>query len=589
MKTFKNLWVIGNGFDLSCGLKTRYWQFLDYYLKTSKDYIEKARELNKNKNQAIFFKTKNPLAEVFGEPMNINRDTLFSLDYYIRNYDASVIKQFKAEIASDDNSDVYTWSDLELKLGRISKDFDSYEIFGLCVDDLHLALNEYLFEKDEEAKLKGVIELPEEVCHVFDTIDMDNTVFIILNYTKIFERFIRSRYPNANPNIVYLHGTVEDGNTVLGVGIETQIFNIDFAQNPEVTQRLLKIDITGNGQNVFYEDFSNFLYSNLGFTRDEVNIFGCSMGGSDMFLWYSFLERFLQEKEGTGKVHVYDAYAESEDAKINEIICGILFFFSSSYDSSEITSISFNELIEITEEYIMELEKRHVPKSDRLLNNYQRNKTNDSMGEYLDSIDKYLVTLETEFGVIDDYSNKIGSIITRLNNIAEQAESDENISTKKKIYEELDKIISDDELVMFQNTLDDFNTTGKLSVPFLGMEPGIYDVHNEPLRTILYHLLHKHKGYIKMIIAENKGIPVAGLKSAITAHTYSFQALAKFANEKCMGDINKAIDKIANSGKNEEIIFNEDLSEGNPLYQEPIRYAVRKIKNILVYHKTFKI
>jgi hypothetical protein len=44
MKTFKNLWVIGNGFDLSCGLKTRYGQFLDYYLKTPKDYIEKARE-----------------------------------------------------------------------------------------------------------------------------------------------------------------------------------------------------------------------------------------------------------------------------------------------------------------------------------------------------------------------------------------------------------------------------------------------------------------------------------------------------------------------------------------------------------------
>ncbi|MDR1208392.1 MAG: bacteriophage abortive infection AbiH family protein [Holosporales bacterium] len=600
MNSFKNLWIIGNGFDLSCDLKTGYHDFLNWYKGTPNEIRIEAYELIENKKYSMFNKNKHSLAEMFNEPMQVDKDTFFSLDYYVGHYDKSIIKDFKN--LEPEEKEIITWADLELKLGKISESsfFRSHDIFGMCMDDLHLSLNKYLFDvdKEEEKKSGGSFKkINENVCRIFDDIDIDNTVFIILNYTKNFERFIKSRHPDKTPNLVYLHGTVDDGNTVLGIGSETQIFNSAFVQDPVVRKRLLKMDITSGERNQPYEDFWIFLNNNLIFARDEVNIFGSSMGGSDGFLWYSFLGQFMQK--ATGKVNVYDAYRreykdwygqkhvfyDSEKAKRNSIICNMLFFFNSSYDTAEITMGVMDDLSSTTEKYITELEQRHVPEGDRMLKKYQEIKVNGDVNEYFGLIDKYLGDLEMEFSEIDSYVDEIDSIIERLNNFVDKAENNEQKDEREKSYEKIDNIVNDEDVAEFRKIIKGFSKTGILRTTLLNMKPGIYPIHEEPYKTILYRLSQESDSNIKIHIALSREKLVDG--AVLGDHSYSFQQLADYANEECECNIDKAISKIADRNRDGEYIFSDDSSEADYILQETTRYAVNKIKKILHCYSTF--
>jgi hypothetical protein len=594
---FKNLWIIGNGFDRSCGLETSYVQFLEWYKQASNELWAEAYKLKENKKHSQFIKNIHPLAEVFNESMQVNRDTLFSLDYYINHYDESVIKKFKELI--HEKKEIITWTDLELKLGEISKNFffDDSDVFGMCMDDLHLALNKYLFEVDQKAEKDGTRlfnSIDENRFTVLRDIDIDSTVFIVLNYTKNFERFLRNQNPNKPPNIVYLHGTVEDGNTVLGLGSETQIFNFAFAKNPMVIQRILKTDITKGIHNVPYEDFRNFLQSNF-YTRDKINIFGCSIGASDAYLWFTILVRFWQDD--TVKINIYDAYGKlynrdnqkyayhyPKEAKKNEIICNLLYFYRSSDDSEEITARIFTELASVTEEYIDELEQSHVPESDRLLIKHQEVKISGDMGSYMDLIDKYLASLETEFGKIDAYDNKLNSIIKQLNDYITKIEESDLEKKRRTSYEDINNYISDDDVNEFRREIEIFIKTGELRIPIYDMEPGIYKIDEEPYRTIFYRLSLSGDNNIKFLIAQSRGIVVDG--SVLSDHTYSFQSLAKYANEKCECDINKAIEKISGRDKDGIFEFCEE-SERNYIIQETTKQAIDKIKKVFEYHHTY--
>jgi len=605
MKKYDHLWIIGNGFDIACKLKTGYYKFLDWYINTPNKFREKALEIKQNKKRSRFYKINHPLSEIFHEPMNINKDTLFSLDYYINNYDESVIKRFKNEIKNDNNN--INWSDLELKLGQITNDQfinNSPERFGLCIDDLHLALNEYLLNEDKNALSQGgklFENLSENALKTFDNIDIDNTVFIVLNYTKNFERFIRFRYPVKLPAIVYIHGTVYDDNTVLGIGSEFQIFNPIFAKNPKVTERLIKADITMGKNRIIYEDFKNFHDKNLNFTRNEVNIFGCSLGGSDMHFWYSFLEPYLQK--GIGILHVYDIDKEDycklvngkeikikcrypKTARKNEIISNILFYYSSASDSTAIMKDIFINLISAMENYINKLEQQYIPNGKRMLDKYKEEKSDDNMQEYLDSIDKYLSDLEMKYGRIDAYAGEVDNHLKKIKEFTDLAEKSQYIVNQRKYETELDRIVSDKELNEFKDTLNTFLKTGKLDKHFLGIDPGIYQVEEEPLRTVLNQIARADDDNIKMVIAQDRGLPITDLTLKVTSHTYSYKELGEFANIYCECDIDKAIDKIEGMGENGKLILNKEskLTEVNPLFKETTRYAVKKIKKILVYH-----
>jgi len=223
------LWIIGNGFDIASGLKTKYADFIEWYryLPSINDHIHK----------------------------------------------------FKEKINDDEKG----WANLELKLGEITSDYDEdINTFEQCFDDLRQKLNEYLEKESKEHANYSKID------KYFNNITIDTTAFVILNYTQNFENYIRSRYKEKHIfNFFYPHGNIFDNNyanmTVLGVGEPEHIKNPFFRDNEAFKIKFIKVKMTDWYANTDIERL--FMDKVLSSQKLLVNVFGCSVGEVDAYFW----------------------------------------------------------------------------------------------------------------------------------------------------------------------------------------------------------------------------------------------------------------------------------------------------------------
>jgi Bacteriophage abortive infection AbiH len=88
------VYIIGNGFDLNLGLKTRYIEFFEYYKKT----------ISKN----------------------------------------SIISELKNNISSD----IENWADFEIALGKYTINLNNLEEFDIILDDIKMNLSNYLINQE---------------------------------------------------------------------------------------------------------------------------------------------------------------------------------------------------------------------------------------------------------------------------------------------------------------------------------------------------------------------------------------------------------------------------------------------------------
>ncbi|GHV05357.1 hypothetical protein FACS1894217_02100 [Clostridia bacterium] len=288
-EAYHRLWIIGNGFDSSCQLPTSYMVFFEFYLTHTKSV---------SKHRQVIEKFRDRLARE-------------------RDYDSSKI----------------LWSDLERKLGDITREFTKIEEFRAFAADIHNRLNQYLElvdmiakvlhdpssnkkpsfetrkfitrtinniasivvnsqsaivpESDIYLELEKIIEnsiagspnqrvdLYSNAKSFFSKADVHNDVFFVLNFTHNFENFITALFPNATPRFFYLHGEAEKGNTVMGVASALQIRNIKFFLNKSFRNDFVK----ANRCNSYSEILNEVGYGVLnGYQPSEIHIFGCSFG-----------------------------------------------------------------------------------------------------------------------------------------------------------------------------------------------------------------------------------------------------------------------------------------------------------------------
>lgn len=241
----KSVWFIGNGFDRACGLNTGYSDFFDKYVS-------------------------------------------------IESQDDDIIK-FKERIKNERE----LWVDLEIRLAKITKDYGKdVDTFLKCFEDLHTHLDEYLKDVEKKAKHEDYAKVHEEYeklyNNYFENIDIETTVFVVMNYTDNFENFIKTKFSGHTEyfyraRIIYVHGNLSkgknilgEGGTVLGIGDPTQIGNLYFIRQSEFRQKFIKSQITDT-----YSQIENyFLYQGRDKIGElDVNIFGCSMGVSDNAFW----------------------------------------------------------------------------------------------------------------------------------------------------------------------------------------------------------------------------------------------------------------------------------------------------------------
>lgn len=264
------VYLIGNGFDLNMGLKTKYSDFYSQYIQSE------------------------------------------SIDESILR-----LKQDIGKYLSKESSDI-NWSDFELDFGRYTSRITSVEELINIYEDVNISLHNYIKEqelllgmRDKQVLIKDLM-FPAEHLREIDKFYINdfaarfkktpqNTNIITFNYTKCIENILGIKYVNhyklgynnkGNPcylhSIKHIHGCIDD-NILVGVNDINQIHNEQFKKDNTALALLIKPQSNkAIGSRVDEECIRVVQKSNL------VCLFGLSLGDSDIFWWNLIGEQLLR-------------------------------------------------------------------------------------------------------------------------------------------------------------------------------------------------------------------------------------------------------------------------------------------------------
>ncbi|MBQ8416722.1 MAG: bacteriophage abortive infection AbiH family protein [Clostridia bacterium] len=259
--------LIGNGFDLNLGLKTRFRDFYDYYLKQESP----------------------------------NR----------------TVKAFKEELSEN----LENWSDLEIVLGQYASNFNksSEKKFISLLDDIQDSLADYIDKEDVEftiaegdrKKIYSDLFAPETYLTLREQESflaykkqfiathwyIDAVVF---NYTKAFERVLSwngkqlnistrivgsSSLSNVVKSIEHIHGTTSS-DMILGVNDSSQINNEQLGGSTETVRAMVKTEININAGTLRDRRCTASLEK-----ADLICIYGMSLGDTDRYWWQTIAKK----------------------------------------------------------------------------------------------------------------------------------------------------------------------------------------------------------------------------------------------------------------------------------------------------------
>ncbi|SHI87077.1 AbiH family protein [Flavobacterium terrae] len=257
----KILYIIGNGFDINLGLKTRYTNFYEYYIKSHSNSVT----VNTLKNH--------------------------------------IDKNFE------------NWSDLELAIGTYTEQFSTVDEFIEVYEDIGDNLGDYLkdqetsfdFSKINISKLKDYLAYPEKSLPKADEeilISFKNNWpsvnweinIITLNYTNSLEKIFDNKYTNLilgthhRSNIIlkgmeHIHGYCED-RMIMGVNDISQIKNQSFHNNQDILDALVKPNCNKANKHTI-DNLCDLQISQA----NLICIFGSSIGDTDNYWWQAIGEQ----------------------------------------------------------------------------------------------------------------------------------------------------------------------------------------------------------------------------------------------------------------------------------------------------------
>lgn len=311
------VYLIGNGFDLNMGLKTKYSDFYSQYIESE----------------------------------SINESVL-------------CLKQDIGKYLSKESSDM-NWSNFELDFGRYTSRITSVEELINIYEDVNISLHNYIKEqelslgtRDKQVLMKDLM-FPTEHLREIDKFHINdftarfkkapqNTNIITFNYTKCIENILNVQnvsqyklgYNNwGNPcylrSIKHIHGCIGD-NILVGVNDINQIHNEQFKRDNTALDLLIKPQSNkAIGSRVDEECIKVIEKSNL------VCLFGLSLGDSDIFWWNLIGEQLLR----TDFRLIF--FVRDNDLKIKHLIGESIKFYKEYLLSK--TGLSLEEKYEVRE------------------------------------------------------------------------------------------------------------------------------------------------------------------------------------------------------------------------------------------------
>ena len=257
-------YMIGNGFDLACGLKSRYADSYESYISSE-------------------------------------------------SISDSVIR-FKKTIKKE----IETWADFELKLANYAKSLKSETEFVECVNDYRRFLNAYL-DKEQKAfydngSLKGATrefvgkEMRRSLFQPIEGITPNSQRlvesalsdkwprqyrFICFNYTNVLDSLVDIVFEEPTkyhffPPVLHIHGTLEEG-IVLGIDNENQLVDLPYSLSLRSKRNVIKPVFIDEYDDKRKKDAFSFIdISNV------ICVFGMSLGDSDL-IWRTKIAEWLNK------------------------------------------------------------------------------------------------------------------------------------------------------------------------------------------------------------------------------------------------------------------------------------------------------
>ena len=263
------LYLLGNGFDLQLGLKTKYEHFYEYYCSLpSKD------------NRIISLKSQIN-QHIIGGPK-----ALHNID----------------------------WSDLEMALGKYTEELESYEDLRTVYLDVNNALITYLKSQEELlkveeqffSKLKTDLTLPEQYLSENGRLNYRMQILaepilidiLTFNYTRCVESIFgkgetgasSKNYKTTIRDVLHIHGDLSMSNVLVGVNDSSQIVNESLREDINIQEMLIK-PVTNDMLDVQ----RNQKYVDKIKSARIIVIYGASLGDSDK-KWRDLLRQRLEAK-----------------------------------------------------------------------------------------------------------------------------------------------------------------------------------------------------------------------------------------------------------------------------------------------------
>ncbi|MBM6742654.1 AbiH family protein [Enterococcus gallinarum] len=293
--------LLGNGFDIQCGLQTSYINFYEYILK--KKY---SIELTQDRNDKLVSKIDNMIySEIYKSKDNI--DTWADLELQLGIF----TKRLKEENQDTKLADKFL-DDFEV----LREDLNDY-LKGIQIqDDIQISddFSDILFTTMDKFFYKVLEQEYDEIKFMLseNTNSHFNYRFISFNYTNSLEIILQNCKKTAknnsfnssnlqqilNKEVINVHGVI-DRFLTLGLNDETQLAS-DFFDKDDLID-LLKPDSLANSREYRRRNAENTIENS-----DIIVIFGMSMGSTDKHWWEKIADVLLKAKNKKMIIHLYE-------------------------------------------------------------------------------------------------------------------------------------------------------------------------------------------------------------------------------------------------------------------------------------------
>jgi hypothetical protein len=309
--------VIGNGFDLAHGLKTRYKDFIAYILETEKsnvvNEIGKPNDYLQYNYEDDFISVSSPCS--LSEIRKINYDVkgvefldgLNNLKYseYVGNSQVSLnlqyINYFFKELIT--NNGINNWVDIEYEYYKALMDcVNDKRKYGIKTLNTEFSQIKNALEKYLSIVMKDEYKLSEKIVEKFKSIIKpvevkgynasnleDNILILNFNYTNVIEKYLSTyfQFCKNNTKCIYIHGQLgnPDNKIIFGYGDELD-------KDYSLVERKIDNMFLDNVKSIKYSETKNYkeLIEYIEPDEFELYIMGHSCGISDKTLLNTLFE-----------------------------------------------------------------------------------------------------------------------------------------------------------------------------------------------------------------------------------------------------------------------------------------------------------